>query len=621
MGSITCEERIGAMEYKGMTVGMGNAEYKGKLSAMCEFIQEHQLKDEALWKKFVRVYKSAADVNDKGWRGEYWGKMMRGACMTYLYSGDEQLYLIIERAVENLLGTQDENGRISTYDMPNEFTGWDMWCRKYVMTGLEYFYEICKSKALKAKILRSLQRQADYILKKVGPGKGRIPVEQTSEWWGGLNSSTILEPFVQLYKLSGEKRYLNFAEYIIRSGGCAKGNLYRLALENRLKPYEYPVTKAYEMMSFFEGVLAYYEATREEECFFVVENFVSAVRESEITAIGGAGCTHELFDHSAVKQTEYSETIMQETCVTVTWMRLNDRMLRLTGDAKYADAVERSAYNALLGSINTEGNKQYSFEKKSLVEALPFDSYSPLYANRRGRGVGGYKEFSEGGYYGCCACIGAAGTALVPLTATLKTHEGFRSNYFLEGTVKTTVPDGCPVTLLFRSDVPAGERFSVKVKLARKSYFAFEIRMPYWAESATLSCGGETRKFAGGGYLREERDWEDGDELTVSFEAPFRIAELNGKICVSKGPLVLARDESREEEGKNIVDAVSGTEDPKICRTECIKPLRDEQLCCIITFDKAGKVRMTDYASCGRNWLEARSRVNVWLPTEAASSK
>ena len=45
---------------------------------------------------------------------------------------------------------------------------------------------------------------------------------------------------------------------------------------------------------------------------------------------------------------------MQETCVTVTWIKLCYQLLRITGDSVYADEIEKSVYNALYGAVNTE---------------------------------------------------------------------------------------------------------------------------------------------------------------------------------------------------------------------------------------------------------------------------
>ena len=45
-----------------------------------------------------------------------------------------------------------------------------------------------------------------------------------------------------------------------------------------------------------------------------------------------------------------------ETCVTVTWMQVNLQLLRLTGDGKYADELEKSVYNHLLAAQHPRGD-------------------------------------------------------------------------------------------------------------------------------------------------------------------------------------------------------------------------------------------------------------------------
>lgn len=81
------------------------------------------------------------------------------------------------------------------------------------------------------------------------------------------------------------------------------------------------------------------------------------------------------------------------------------------------------------------------------IEALPFDSYSPLTAGTRGNGIGGLKLMSDNHYYGCCACIGAAGLGLVPRMALLSTKTGLVWNLFLEGQITTVTPAGKELTL------------------------------------------------------------------------------------------------------------------------------------------------------------------------------
>lgn len=593
------EERIKKEEVKFL-----QTHYTGLADDYARFIEKEQLTDKTLWEKFVKVFKEHADIQDDGWRCEYWGKMMRGACMIYAYTRNEELYEIITDAVIGLMKTQDESGRISGYDVLHEFRGWDVWGRKYVLVGLEYYYEICRDEKFKEDILKAMRRHADYMIENIGDGEGKIRITETSEWWGGVNSCTVLEPMIQLYKLTAEQKYKEFAEYIISTGGCRDGNLIECVKQGKM-PHEFPEVKAYETMSFFEGLLAYYEISGENKYLETVQKFAEAVFESDITVIGCAGCTHELFDNSAEKQTEYSETIMQETCVTVTWMRLNARLWENTFDAKYADRIEQSALNAFYGSINTQNLPGYSFEKKALTPALPFDSYSPLYNNVRGRGVGGFKEFPEGGHYGCCACIGAAGTALYPLYAFVGRDDTAYCNFFLNGDANFDF-GGKKVRVQCATEYPAKGRVKLTVHTEGKVKFTLAVRIPAWCEKATAFYNGKTY-VEENGYVRLEREWQNGDEVVISLSIELKEVTLNGKMAFTYGTLVLARDEAKEK--GNITEKFAIEKKPLF---RCVTPEQGEQLRLFLE-TKDGDILLTDYASCGKNWEAARNRITVWM--------
>ena len=257
-----------------------NIKYSSFIGKNILFGNNAQLKSKDLWKKFVNVFRNKEDELDKGWRCEYFGKMMRAACFVYFYSNDNELYEILEDAIIDLLSTQDELGRITSYK--NEFQGWDMWGRKYIISSLLYFYKISSNNLLKAKIIDAVRKHADYIVNKIGPNKDQKGILETSNIWGGLNSASICETFVDLFNVTNDKKYLNFAKYIISTGGCLNANLVQLAYENKLAPYEYPVTKAYEMMSCFEGLLEYYRVTHETKYLNAVINFVNKIHLIEI---------------------------------------------------------------------------------------------------------------------------------------------------------------------------------------------------------------------------------------------------------------------------------------------------------------------------------------------------
>ena len=584
----------------------GSAKYSGIPHEYVIITEKHQLLDKRTWDKFVEVFTENSDDHDIGWRCEYWGKMMRGACLTYMYHGTDELYSVLDYAVRELLKAQRADGRFSTYSEEKQFNGWDLWGRKYVLTGMMHFIKICKDDELKEQIISAICKHADYIVDHIGDGEGKKSILKTSDHWLCLNSCTILEPMLELYKLTGKRSYLEFGEYIIGLGGCSGGNLIELALEDVKAPFEYPVNKAYEMMSFFEGIIAYFEITGKREYLDAVVKFIEKVNETDVTIIGCSGCTHELFDNSIIKQTEYNEVQMQETCVTVTWMRVLARLLLITGNVAYADRIEKSAYNALYGSINTKNEKGLSIEEGLLIDPVIFDSYSPLYNNRRGLATGGFKRFRTGGFYGCCACIGSAGTAIFPLIAVMKNENGLIINAMNEGVVNTTTPTGKPITINSVTDYPISGKYTAAIFLDESEKFELNVRIPDWCDEAIIKIGDEIFK-AYSGYAKIDREWNDGDTLEVELEMHLKSHHLNGKTAYTYGPIVLARDELKE--GKKTDSEFVPTPHSAF---KFLKP-EDEEVLRMLLSCEGEDILLTDYASCGKHWTNKNARVSVWL--------
>ena len=574
------------------------------------FTLEKQLLRRETWADFVRVFRDDSDDADRGWRCEYWGKMMRGACLCYRATGDEDLYGLLRESVDELLAAQRPDGRFSTYSAERQLTGWDLWGRKYVMTGLIHFYEICREDALRARILSALKRHADAVTEQVGPGKAVIT--ETSDYWGGVNSCSILEPFMALYDLTREERYLRFAEYILSTGGCRDGNLIDIALENRVPPYEYPETKAYETMSFFEGVLAYWQATGEEKYLCAVMNFFQAVADTDLTIIGCCGCSHEQFDHSSLRQTEDSGKLMQETCVSVTWMRLCARLLAVTGDSRYYAYLERTGYNALYGAVNLREQTLFDRRGKTRLTSLPFDSYSPLANGRRGMDIGGLKYFAFGGFYGCCACIASAGIALLPLTAVMHAEDGVYVNAMFSGRISFETTEGKPLALIAQSEYPREGRMLLTVEAEKGPVTcSLRLRVPEDLRGTEILVNGipETELPEERGYLCLRRRFSTGDTVEIRGEIPL-IRETVGNCDAFRfGCVVMARDEAKQP----------GFDSPALLKEDPVSyrmlpPEAGETVRILVDRDGGlPPLLLTDYASCGKEWNQEKSRVTVWM--------
>jgi len=618
-------------------------QYDGVIGWFSRFIEEFQLLDPVHWKRFVDQFRIHSDT-EKGWRGEYWGKMMRGACFVYSSTRNPELYRVLTATVRDMLSAMEPCGRISSYPMEGEFDGWDLWCRKYVLLGMQYFLEINEDEELAKQIVASMCTQLDYIMTKVGPNG--IPIVKASHYWRGLNSSSLLEPVVRLYNLTGKQAYLDFAEHIVDCGGTEVANVFKLALADEMMPYQYPITKAYEMMSCFEGLLEYYRITGEEWLKTAILNFAGRVLETDFTVIGCCGCTHELFDHATVRQANTTNHfIMQETCVTVTLMKFLYQVHLLTGDVKYADAFEISLYNAYLGAVNTEKVIDRTILRDHpdwCAEPLPFDSYSPLTAGTRGNMIGGMRWMPDNHYYGCCACIGSAGIGLVPKMQLLTTEEGFVLNLFAGGTIQTKAPNGEKVTFRLVTEYPKDGKVTVLVEPERETRFTLLIRNPAWSENTALSVNGEKIP-AIAGYNKLDRVWKPGDRVELELDMrvvtirpiPYGHEILMNKhignyvipvydkedpiahkhIALRRGPVMLAQENRLGYSVEDPVDIRVNSDGT----VDAVIPEKDSApyphiLEMRIPLTDGTYQTVTDYASAGKLWTE-ESKMAVWMLT------
>lgn len=359
--------------------------------------------------------------------------------------------------------------------------------------------------------------------------------------------------------------------------------------------------------------------------------FADRLLMSEATIVGGSGCRHELFNHSSLMQTgtEY-EGLMLETCVTVTWMKLMARVYDMTGDMRYLEEVERAAFNALYGAVNTENSTcgpETTFDLPSYRgvydrsvsgqggKGQMFDSYSPLRSGIRGMAVGGFKSMEQGtAYCGCCIAIGAAGTALVPAVAARERQGGIEVGIYLPGTINAVAGD-VPVELTVETSYPAGGETSILVHPGRETSFPLRLRIPSFAESGRVFVNEEEQDgVCPGSFVELCRCWKEGDRVRLSLSfAPRLVYGMENPedpgssrhAAVLYGPLALARDGRLGAEGMP-VSVGDGT--------LSVRPAQAGIPCqCCFNVSLGGEeFLMVDYASAGKTWRRD-SQMEVWM--------
>ncbi len=588
----------------------GAFDYSDILTEEVAQLRRIQLLDKNLWLLLVDQFRDGTVDSERGtWKGEYWGKVMRGACFVYRASPqnapDNELYAVLEWTVRDLLSTQDSLGRISTYSLEKEFTGWDIWDRKYVMLGLLYFSEICRDGELNEKITSALCAHADYIVEKIGRGEGQREIAACSNAWDGLNSCSILEPFVLLYNKTKEQKYLDFSEYIASYGGTLHENYFDKVLDSDILLSKFSQPKAYEMISCFEGLAELSKVTGDERQRAAVIRFGDKMLAEEATVVGSLGCDSESLNHASVMQSDRSFIpsfefegvvyhIMQETCVTVTWMKFLWQLWRMTGDVKYIDALEASAYNAMSGVLRDEDTLP---ENGGIP--LPVHSYSPLVNSIRSPLMSGQLTLREGTKYSCCISISSAGLALDTLASAGTDADGkIYVNLYRNGrvTVGETVLD-------IKTDYPRTGEIKITVAKAKAGQ-PLDMRIPKWAVGATLD--GKTVPC---GYA--ETSVKTGDVLTlvlplnVRLITPDEAADVptgrDDSVCVMRGPVVYALDFVGDDEPAVDVDDISSATLTDTAAVPCRSALT------------LGGVTLVDYRSAAQR---PGHKLTVWLKTK-----
>jgi hypothetical protein len=549
----------------------------------------------------------AVRAEDELWRCEFWGKWFTSAALAYRYEADPKLRASLDAAVKGLLATQTPEGTITTYKPKAEFGGWDTWGRKYTLLGLLAYYDLTGD----AGVLDAARRHADCVLGHFGPGQADIAA---NGWWNGMAASSILEPMVLLYRRTGEARYLRFSENIVRSWEGPKGpDLIGKALAGmavfKMFPGPDPTkkgymsggsSKAYEMMSCYEGLVELYRVTGNPKYLEAVKKVFANIRDTEITILG-SGSSWERWCNGRARQTEQLPEWM-ETCVTVTWMKLAGQLLRVTGDPVYADEIEHSACNALLGAQKSDG--------------AWWSHFSPL------EGARGPAPEQCGMHMNCCVANGPRGLMLLPALAVMSADSGPVINFYETATATMPLPSGNSVRLDIQSDYPRSGVVKIVVWPRSAEEFTLGLRIPAWSRATKVEINGKAVKdIQSGTYARLSRRWRPGDKVRLALDFSVRLARDpggSGYVAITRGPVVFALDKRISQSvtggGEGIVPAGAANVIKAVEVKRGLPP--GVRLALDVPFDVGGKrklLRFCDYASAGQTWA-SDSELRVWLP-------
>lgn len=454
------------------------------------------------------------------WIGEHVGKYLESACNVWKVTHDVRLKEQMDRMMYELINSQLKDGYLGTYTPDNYWTSWDVWSHVYNLEGLLAYYTTTGYQPS----LETCKRMGDLLCTTFGNKPGQRDIVLAGEHVG-MAATSVLDPMVELYRYTGEKKYLDFCFYILDSWEQKDGPKIISTLLSTGKVNKVADGKAYEMLANLVGLVKLYRITGDAKFLKPV-----LIAWQDIVAnrlyITGTTSSFEVFKGDDILPAEEKDHI-GEGCVTVTWIQLNQNLLDITGQLKYVEQIEKSIYNQLFGAENPEsGCVSY---------------YTPLM---------GVKPFSCS--ITCCTSSVPRGIALIPYftfgnvrnvpTLMLYGPATYKENY------TTADKKNIDLSLQIESNFPDDGNSIITLKTSKTAFFPLAFRVPSWCNSFIAEVDGKEYKGTDLQYLVIKHLWKSGEKIKVSFKIPIQILKggksYPGQIAFQRGPQVLAFDNS-----------------------------------------------------------------------------
>jgi len=465
------------------------------------------------------------------WVGEYTGKYLHAASRVWRSTKNPQLKEQMDRIVDILISCQNDDGYLGTYLPANYWTDWDAWAHKYNILGLLSYYSVTGYKPA----LDACVKMGDLLCRTFGENPGQRRIIDNSPHMG-MASTSVLEPMTYLYRFTGDKKYLDFCNYIIKSYDMENGPKIISTLTTIGKVDKTGNGKAYEMMSNFTGMVKLYQLTGNKKILQAVENAWNDISAHKLY-ITGTTSEGEFFKADFVLPAG-NDVHMGEGCVTTTWLQFSQALYYLTGEPKYINEIEKSIYNHLFAAENPETGcvSYYTALQGKKPYRCNIDSH-------------------------CCLASVPRGIAAIPELAYAKNSgNGFCINLYstgkLDGKIFTKEGKEVAVQCNIQSSFPEGGKSTITITPVKSCEFKLSLHVPDWCKNFKAVVNGKTMTGIPGQYLDIEQTWGKNSVISVSFD--MNIQKLDGGLsypgymAFKYGTQVLAVDQALNPEIKDL---------------------------------------------------------------------
>jgi hypothetical protein len=475
-------------------------------------------------------------------------KLIEGASYQLMLQHDPELDKYLDGLIEKIAAAQEEDGYLYTARTIKNKGGkipMEEWVTDKRWQNEEYAHELYNLGHLyeaavahyqatgKKSLLTVALKSAELVLKDFGPGKAMLPPGHQEIEIG----------LVKLYRLTGEKKYLDLAKFFLEQRGNEKGHkLYGFYSQDHL-----PVTQQTEAVGHAVRAAYMYSAMADVAALTGDQAYVQALDKiwedtvfRKIYLTGGIGSTGA-WEGFGPPYYLPNASAYAETCASIANAFWNYRMFLLHGDSKYLDVFERIIYNGVLSGVSRSGDRFF-------------------YANP----LASFGQHERSPWFGCACCPPNIVRFIPQIGQYVYSTSGDRLyvNLYAQGRGTVQMED-MKLEIEQETEYPWRGEIKIKISPAKEDDFSVYLRIPGWALGQPIPGGlyyfpdrTESKpvvKVNGqevvlnleNGFLPISRKWRAGDTIEVSLPmephrvlANDKVKDDQGLVAVQRGPIV-----------------------------------------------------------------------------------
>jgi DUF1680 family protein len=463
-------------------------------------------------------FRNRTDRGDAG--GVYYGigKVLDAGSLFAQYTGDPDVAARAQHIMDELRSSRDPDGYLGFWNVePNNYqniVNWILHEQEYINLGLVRNYRATGN----PEALADARIMADYIMEMFPAneaGENIIPP--------GTSIAGITEGFVELYRVSGEDKYLEFAKHLQYEPHWYYLKPYD-AWERNISQARYHV---YVMLSHMYPDTELYRLIGGED---YLRKSMWMKQELLEQGRGGLLVTGSTSQGEHFTYNQDGSGMVQESCVTAYLLRWLDSLMRLEGDMRYGDIMERTIFNALFGAQAPDGRRICYF--------TPFT---------------GRRHFQTHDTF-CCNGNFRRAVAELPQKVYYRTPDGGVALNLFTNSDKVFGVDGKTVRITQETAYPNSGVVNLSFTCSEPVEFAFQFRTPRWAEGVACSVGGVPCSLDRSelGHATIRRVWRTGDTLVISMPMTWRFVRgrmlQDGRVALLRGPVLFTLSDALNAE-------------------------------------------------------------------------